>query len=311
MGGRWRSARVRSFAGLAAVPLLAVGLIAYQPAEPAPGAVGLVSAAPLDLARPRILGTGADLDAVAARLDREPYRTIFNRLVIAGNGANREALDDHSIAAERTKAKGAKDLAFQYAINRTRRAGVPVPFATPADRQAVGDQARALLLGMYTRSRLAVASPLGGTDRDINTSEELLQYSTAYDTLVGAGYAFGADDAAIRTHITDLAAELYADYLDPTLVSGATSVLPNNHRSKSAASLGVAALALLDASPAPGTPPNDVRSPAAWLTFALDQVDIVQRHTYVAADGGYGEGVYYQRYAAQNLLPFARAWSHA
>src|SRR3954453_23772272 len=235
MGGRWRSARVRSFAGLAPVPLLAVGLIAYQPAEPAPAAVGLVSAAPLDLTRPRILGAGADLDAVADRLDREPYRTIFNRLVIAGNGANREALDDHSIAAERTKAKGAKDLAFQYAINRTRRAGVPVPFATPADRQAVGDQARTLLLGMYTRSRLAVPPPLGGTDRDINTSEELLQYSTAYDTLLGAGYVFRASEAQTPKNITDLAAELYLNYRDPLSAGNYTFVLPNNPRSKSAA----------------------------------------------------------------------------
>ena len=97
---------------------------------------------------------------------------------------------------------------------------------------------------MYTRSRLAVPAPLGGNDRDINTSEELLQYSTAYDTLVGAGYAFGADEQAIRTHITDLAAELYDDYLNPGHVSGSTLVLPNNHRSKSAAALGVAALAV-------------------------------------------------------------------
>ena len=92
---------------------------------------------------------------------------------------------------------------------------------------------------------------------------------------------------------------------------GAATVLPNNHRSKSAAALGVAALALLDTAPAPGAPPADFRAPAAWLAFAIDQVDLVQRWTFVAPDGGYGEGPYYQRYAAQNLIPFARAWSHA
>src|SRR5262245_6657706 len=115
MGRRWRSARARSFAGVVVVPVLVAGLLTAAPAEPAPGTVGPADGAPLDLARPRILGAGADLDAVAARLSREPYHTIFNRVVIAGNGANREAIDDHSIAAERTKAKGAKDLAFQYA----------------------------------------------------------------------------------------------------------------------------------------------------------------------------------------------------
>ena len=312
-GGRFG----RSLAGLIALPLLAAGLAVSQPAAQTAGASGLPGSlpgavpTPLDLTRPRILGAGADLAAVTARLVREPYRSIFLRLVSNGNGAAGQDLADHSIEAERIKAKATKDLAFEYAINRTRRAGEPAPFATEADRQAAGDQARTLLLNMYTRSRLAVPSPLGGTDRDINTSEELLQYSTAYDTLVAAGYPFGADDATIRTRITDLAAELYADYLDPTLVSSATAVLPNNHRSKSAAALGVAALALLETAPAPGAPPADVRSPVGWLTFALDQIDIVQRYTYVAPDGGYGEGVYYQRYAAQNLLPFARAWSHA
>ena len=164
---------------------------------------------------------------------------------------------------------------------------------------------------MYTRSRLAVPAPLGGTDRDINTSEELLQYSTAYDTLLGAHYAFGADEAAIRAHITDLASELYDDYVNPDHAGGLTRVLPNNHRSKSAAALGVAALALLQSAPPQGAPPADVRSPAAWLDFAIDQVDVVEGWTFTSADGAYGEGPYYQRYAAQNLLPFARAWNHA
>jgi hypothetical protein len=267
---------------------------------------------PLDLARPRILGAGADLTAIADRVTREPYETVFRRLVANARAWDSVTLDDDMIAAERVKAKAAKDQAFLYAIDRTIVDGEPAQFRTPAHRQEAGDTARTLLLSMYTRSRLAVPAPLGGHDRDINTSEELLQYSTAYDTLLGAGYAFTpADEAAIRTHITDLAAELYENYTVLGSAGGAATVLPNNHRSKSAAALGVAALALLDTTPAPGAPPADFRAPAAWLAFAIDQVDLVQRWTFVAPDGGYGEGPYYQRYAAQNLLPFARAWSHA
>ena len=115
----------------------------------------------------------------------------------------------------------------------------------------------------------------------------------------------------IRTNLTDLASELYLDYRDPSAVQYFTAVLPNNHRSKSAAALGVAALALLEGIPAQGAAPADDRSPRAWLTFALDQVDLVQRWTFVAPGGGYGEGPYYQRYASQNLIPFLRAWDHA
>ena len=265
----------------------------------------------LDLARPRIVAAGTDLDVVRARLDREPYRTIFVRVDFHAHESDSIAADDHTIASERTKAKTTKDLAFEYALDRTVINSTIAPFASAAARTATGDLVRDHLLTMYTRSRLAVGPPLGGTDRDINTSEELLQYASAYDTTLGAGYDFGAADAPVRTNITDLAAELYRNYTDPASASNSTTVLPNNHRSNSAAALGVAALALFDAPPTEGAPAADERSPAAWLAFALDQVDLIQRWTFVAPGGGYGEGPYYQRYASQNLLPFTRAWDHA
>ena len=302
----------RAFAVVMGAALLGAGVVACTPPGPVAPPIAAPTAPVLDLARPRILGAGVDLPTIANRVAREPYRTVFVRLVANARAWDSVTLDDDTIAAARTKAKATKDLAFLYAIDRTIVNGEPAPFRNPANRQEAGDTARTLLLNMYTRSRLAVPAPLGGYDRDINTSEELLQYSTAYDTLVGAGYAFTADDElAIRTHITDLAAELYTNYVHPETAGGSAIVLPNNHRSKSAAALGVAALALLETPPAPGTPPDDIRSPAAWLAFALDQVDLIQRWTYITPDGAYGEGPYYQRYAAQNLLPFARAWNHA
>ncbi len=309
MGGRLRRVHVRWLTALLAVPVLAMGLVAGQPSGATTAPAGPL---PLDLARPRILGAGSDLNAIAARLNREPYRTIFLRLAANARGWNAVALDDHTIGSERVKAKATKDNAFQYAINRTVVAGEPAPFPTAEARQATGDAARDVLLNMYTRSRLVVPAPLGGDDRDINTSEELLQYSTAYDSLKGAGYPFTAtDEATIRSRITDLASEFYNNYFHPESAGGLAETLPNNHRSKSAAALGTAALALLESSPPQGAPPDDIRSPAAWLTFALDQIEVVEGWTFTAADGAYGEGPYYERYAAQNLLPFARAWNHA
>ncbi|MEP6624889.1 MAG: hypothetical protein ABJC79_10625 [Acidimicrobiia bacterium] len=292
--------------GLATALVFCVGIVGHA-ATPA-------AAAPepsLDLARPRILGAGTDLGVIRARLDREPYRTIFGRVDFHAHESNGIAPDDHTIGSERIKTKTTKDLAYEYALDRTMVNGAIVPFPSAAARTAAGDAVRDHLLTMYTRSRLAVPPPLGGTDRDINTSEELLQYATAYDTMIGAGYDFGAGDASIRANLTDLAAELYRNYTVPGTANNSALVLPNNHRSKSAAALGVAALALFDTPPPEGTPPTDERAPAAWLAFALDQVDIVQRWTFVAPGGGYGEGPYYERYAGQNLLPFTRAWDHA
>ena len=196
MGGAGRSARDRWFAALLVGALATAGL-AVAPGAPTAAAAGLPRAAlaarPRPAPHPRCRrrperGGGPPRpravpdDLPPARQRRRTPRTA-------------SPLDDHTIGAERIKAKATKDLAFEYAIDRTDRRRRPAPFPTAAERQAVGDRRATLLLNMYTRSRLAVPPPLGGTDRDINTSEELLQYATAYDTLLGAGYAFGADDA--------------------------------------------------------------------------------------------------------------------
>jgi hypothetical protein len=305
---------VRPHTGAAVLAVAAI-LFAGGLAPSAPGAAAAPDPPPpaVELTRPRVLAAGVPVTELQDRLARHPFGRIFRQLHNRAHQADGIPLDDHSIGSERTKAKATKDLAFEYAIDRTvADDGTTItPFADAATRNAVGDLVRDHLLGMYTRSRLAVPAPLGGTDRDINTSEELLQYATAYDTLLGAGYDFGAADAPVRTNITDLAAELYLNYRDPASANNYTAVLPNNHRSKSAAALGVAALALLDGVPSQGPPLTDVRSPTAWLDFALDQTDLVQRWTFVTPGGGYGEGPYYQRYASQNLIPFLRAWDHA
>ena len=96
-----------------------------------------------------------------------------------------------SIVAQRDLSRAAKTLAFEYALDRTVVAGEIGPFPDAAARTAQGDQVRALLLNLYPRSRMAVPPPLGGCDRDINTSEEIVSYATAFDTMLGAGYDFG------------------------------------------------------------------------------------------------------------------------
>jgi hypothetical protein len=156
---------------------------------------------------------------------------------------------------------------------------------------------------------LAVPPPLGGWDRDISTSEELLQYATAYDTLLGAGYDLGDAAPTIVRNLVDLASELYDNYVHPETASTFTNLHQNNHRSKSGAALVVAAIALAYYTPDAGTDPRGVREPTAWLEYGLDQVDLIMRYVLVTGDGAYGEGPFYMRYAAQNLLPFARAWN--
>ncbi|MDQ6698546.1 MAG: heparinase II/III family protein, partial [Actinomycetota bacterium] len=230
-----------------------------------------------------------------------PYLTLLTRVVATGSAADGVALDDHSIGAERSKARAAKSLAFLYTIDRTVIDGKIVRFPTATARLAVGQRVQQLLVSMYTRSRLAVSAPLGGYDRDINTSEELQQYATAYDTLLGAGYDLGADRATVQANLTALTGELYTNYIDPDSAGGATRLHTNNHRAKAAAAIATAAIALAE----PSTRHGQV---ATWLAWGLEELDLVMRFTHMTGDGAYSEGPFYLRYASQNVLPFARAW---
>jgi len=293
----------------AAALLVAAGLLHALPG-PAQGAWDPPG---VDLSRPRLLLGGADLAGIRERLEREPYRTLFERLLARAADADDVALDDDSIGAHRRKSRAAKNLAFAYALDRTLVAGEVVPFPSPAARRAVGDRVRELLLNLFPRSRIAVPPPLGDWDRDISTSEELLQYATAWDTLLGAGYDPGADGERIAERLTDLASELYLNYVEPEtglefLSFHAAEVHQNNHRSKVGAALVAAGVALAERTPAPGADPLGIREPSDWIDYGLDQMDLVVRWVLTAGDGAYAEGPHYANFASLNLHPVLRAW---
>ena len=293
---------------LLGILLLIAGLAICAPAsaawDPPPG---------VELTRPRLLFRPADLPVIRERLEREPYRRIAFDMLQRVRQADGVSLEDESIEGQRIKARAAKNQAFFYAVDRLPQgdaaSGVVRAFATDVERQAAGDRVRDWLLHMYTRSRLAVPPPLGGTDRDISTSEELLQYATAYDTLKGGGYVFDpGDEAQIVENLVDLASELYQNYVDPRTAGHFALQHQNNHRSKSGAAMAAAAVVLAEYTPPPGSDPDAVRDPAFWLPYGLEQIDSVMRYVLVSGDGAYGEGPFYLRFACQNLLPFLRGW---
>jgi hypothetical protein len=256
----------------------------------------------VDLTRPRLLLRPGDVPVVQARVTREPYATLMRRIASQVDSAQGWSLDDHSIPAEREKSKAAKHLAFLYAIDRTVVAGDVVPFPSPAERQAAGDAARAYLLAMYTQSRIQDVF-----EDDINTSEELLSYATAYDTLLGAGYDLGGDEAAIRANLVALARQFYDHYVNGIDGTQWGFFLQNNHRSKSGASLAAAGIALAEHDPGDNWDPERLERPEDWVAWGLEQVDRNLRYAYVTGDGAYAEGPYYAYYGAQNHLPLLRA----
>ena len=249
-------------------------------------------------AHPRVLYAAGQEPLLRDRLTREPYRTVFVGAHQRAASYNSAPLGDMAIVTQRNLSRAAKVFAFEYALDRTVIDGAIVPFPDAAARQAAGDRVRALLLNLYPRDRMAVPAPLGGFDRDINTSEEIVNYATAFDTMLGTSYDFGADRAAVVDLLTAVTGELHLNFVQPETASGFANLNQNNHRSKSGASMAVAAVVLAD----------DVPAAADWFADGVLLVDDVLRFMLVTGDGAYSEGPYYYRYTMQNLAPLISIW---
>jgi hypothetical protein len=305
--------RTRRTVGLVVMALLAsLTPVAVSPSRAS--AAMIAGLETVDLERPRVLMRQADLPVIRERVEREPYRSLVESLAgrissapppNAGDQADCVARENRD--REGAKAKAAKNAAFLYTIDRIwDGVSQAVVAPSPTERDALGDLVRDYLLFMCTESRIKE-----NIDRDINTSHELAQMAIAYDTLKGGGYDFGVDEEQIIDNLVALTSEFYGHYRYPedygAPVSVGSKYLVNNHRSKGAASIGTAALVLAEYEPQVGQDPK-IHTPAHWLDFALDRVDLVQRHTYGTPDGAYGEAPQYWRFAAINLMPFLRAW---
>ena len=160
--------------GTAALPAIETAPgVAATPASPGVAAAGVVPGA--GAARPRILFEPGQVDDLRARLDREPYRSLFlalhQRTVAYDSG---HPLGDLSIVAQRDLPRAAKNLAFEYALDRTVVDGAVVPFPERGGPRGGGRPGPRPPAAILDRSRLAVPAPIGGWDRDIYTSEEIV-----------------------------------------------------------------------------------------------------------------------------------------
>lgn len=135
--------------------------------EPAPAVERMVPGA--GTPRPRAVYEPGTEDDLAARLEREPYRSIFLE-AHALHEARRlsRTPGDPDRHAQKDMARAARWLAFTYAIDRTVLGGEIVPFPDESSRLEVGAIVEELLLGLYDRSRFAV--PLRRSEDGIATS---------------------------------------------------------------------------------------------------------------------------------------------
>ena len=296
------------------VLLLAVALgaatLGAVPATTAPAAADDGRVVPgAGTLRPRaVFAPGSEAD-LAARLEREPYRSIFldaHALHEARRLSRTPGDPDRN--AQKDMARAARFLAFAYAIDRTVIDGAIVPFPDDAARRAAGEIVEELLLGLYERSRFAVPPPIGGWDRDIDTAGEILQWAGAFDTMLGAGYDFAGTDRTIADRLIAVTSELYRNYTDPATAGGVANLHQNNHRSKSGAAMATAAVVLAEYAPDPVDDPDGSRDPLKWWDYGTTQVDEALRHILVTGDGAYSEGPHYQRFTIETMAPFFGMW---
>ena len=110
---------------LATVGFAGLGARDRRPRRPPPRPSSPTSTSPDPASSPR----ATTPSALQARLGATRTALIFRQLHARAHQADGVPLDDHTIDSERTKAKATKDLAFEYAIDRTVAAGgTIVPF---------------------------------------------------------------------------------------------------------------------------------------------------------------------------------------
>ncbi|MDW3218100.1 MAG: heparinase II/III family protein [Acidimicrobiales bacterium] len=260
--------------------------------------------------RPRTSYTPGTEAMLVDRLTREPYRQIFLD-AHALHEARRlsRTPGDPDRHAQKDMARSARWFAFEYALDRTVIDGEIVPFPDDEAREATGAIVEELLLGAYERSRIAVPPPLGGWDRDIDTAGEIVQWTSAFDLMLGAGYEFAdGSDATIAARLTELTAELYRNYTDPATANGFTDLHQNNHRTKSGIAFAMAAATLAEYAPDPADDPDGSRDPVEWWDLGVTLVDDTLRHVLLAGDGAYSEGTHYYRFTTESVAVYVGMW---
>ena len=237
---------------------------------------------------PSLLFSASDLPMLRQRIQRSPYAEWWQTVL------DRAGKVPSSFAVERSKARYAKSLAFAYLMT---------------DRTAFAERAVEIMLDMKF-------PPRGGDlGEPHNEGEVVALYAVAYDMLHGYLDA----DPASRTEIREILAE-EAERLHEGIVvqkvdlgflgsieirlhetpdpRNPTKDLLNNWHIRLYAGLGLAAFTLAD------HPGRGGKDPGDWADRAFDLVTRSLDHQIEGTNGGYAEGPFYARYAADLYLPY-------
>jgi len=236
---------------------------------------------------PGLLFTGDEVLELKERIQREPYSTWWQTVLARAEST------PASFTEERSKARFAKSLAFAYLMT---------------DDDAYAQRAVEVLKQMQF-------PPRGGDlGEPHNEGEVVAIYAIAYDMI----HNFMADDAEslaeIRTILAEEAQRLYdgiviltipVPFFDDIVIRLHETPDPrdlselhlDNWHVRAYGGLGLAALALSEHAGLGNTPQD-------WSDRAFGLVTRSLWHQIDESDGGYAEGPFYSRYAADVYLPY-------
>ena len=228
---------------------------------------------------PGLLFFAEDIPLLKERIQREPYTTWWRTVLQRARNTPATFVD------ERAEVRYAKSLAFAWLMT---------------DNAAFAERALEVMQG--------VAFPPRGGDlgEPHNEGEVVAQYAVAYDIL--HSYAAANDPEALQEMRLILGEE--ADRLWKGIVIGKLGLGPfpvkirlhetphlDNWHIRAYGGLGLAALALSEYNSGEGTPQE-------WADRALEMVTGSLDFQIEGRDGGYAEGPFYSRYAADVYLPY-------
>ena len=236
---------------------------------------------------PSLLFTSDDIPELKERIQRAPYVTWWQTVL------TRAESTPESFTEERTKARFAKSLAFAYLMT---------------DDTAYADRAVEVLKQMQF-------PPRGGDlGEPHNEGEVVAIYAVAYDMIHEYVAADPESLAEIRAILAEEAQRLHegivivtipVPFFDDIVIRLHETPDPrdlsilhlDNWHVRAYGGLGLAAMALSDYA-------GQANTPQEWSDRAFDLVTRSLWHQIDETDGGYAEGPFYSRYAADVYLPY-------
>jgi Heparinase II/III-like protein len=227
---------------------------------------------------PRLLWEEDEWDGIVARLDREPYATLYARVKSRSNGGISPAPPYNDPRREYSNANLAKNAAFVWAVEGD---------TAKAEKAA---QALETLETEYNWPDISYLLWL--LDYDIHTAEAMQGYCAAYDILAGTGALDPTRLQEIRDRLETMLINCWNFYLVDFYIYRQTLSIAN-HFSKMAFAFGTAAITL-----------NDSEYALEWINHAMGWGTQRLFGMNTTDEGTYVEGPGYHVYTLDQYLPF-------